>query len=410
MLIRYDKLVDAIGTTLDIVESQLLGVATNHGKRLALLCTLMCQALDLSTESGETIVRCAFFHDNALTEYIASLKATPDQEEHFLNHCIMGQQNVELLPFQTDPTGLVLYHHERADGKGLFGLKEGEIPLGAALIAAADHLDATYDLLAEDVEIEKVKGFILSQRGNQYTTTAADALLKIMSPALLLQLRHENIQSALQKHIPILYLNLTEKEMFQLSKLCARIIDFHSQFTRNHSLQIANKAWVMGLYYGYDSKKCAKLYLAAAFHDIGKLAIPNKILDKPGALTEEEFTIIKSHVAHSYRILDGIEGLEEIRDWVGNHHEKLDGGGYFRGKEEKELDFISRLLAVTDIYQAITEERPYHVARSHTEAMPILQDMAAKGQIDKNIVADFSKVMADYDSGLVPEPERMALV
>ena len=107
-------------------------------------------------------------------------------------------------------------------------------------------------------------------------------------------------------------------------------------------------------------------------------------------------SIIKDHVRGTYELLKDIEGFEEICNWASNHHEKLDGSGYCFGKKADELDFISRLIACTDIYQAISEERPYHPARSHEDTMVILKDMAGKGFIDSDIVNDFDTAMVDY--------------
>jgi len=160
----------------------------------------------------------------------------------------------------------------------------------------------------------------------------------------------------------------------------------------------------MGEYYDFDHVKRAKVYLAAALHDLGKLATPNAVLDKPGKLIDSEFRAITSHVRDTYSLLSGISGFEEICHWASNHHEKLDGTGYHFGKNADELDFVDRLLACTDIYQAVSEERPYHAGRSHSETMPFLWNMADKGFIDRKIVKDFDAVMALYSNKDVPPP------
>ena len=160
----------------------------------------------------------------------------------------------------------------------------------------------------------------------------------------------------------------------------------------------------MAKYYNYSVDICVKLYLSAAFHDLGKLAIPPHILEKEGALTDEEFEIIKSHVLWTHNLLSEIKGFEEICYIAAAHHEKLDGTGYPHKKNADELDFNSRLLACIDIYQAVCEERPYHAARSHQETMPILYDMADKGKLDIRIVKDMDEVMAEYSLRDLPPP------
>jgi HD-GYP domain-containing protein (c-di-GMP phosphodiesterase class II) len=149
----------------------------------------------------------------------------------------------------------------------------------------------------------------------------------------------------------------------------------------------------MGQYYGYDHALVSELYLAASLHDIGKLAIPAQILEKPGRLDDHEFNVIKGHALKTYELLDGIGGFEQIREWASNHHEKLDGSGYPFGKKAEDLDFNSRLMACLDIYQAVSEERPYHPERDHKTTMAILYDMAGQSAIDEKIVRDMDKAL-----------------
>jgi HD-GYP domain-containing protein (c-di-GMP phosphodiesterase class II) len=128
------------------------------------------------------------------------------------------------------------------------------------------------------------------------------------------------------------------------------------------------------------------------------------ILEKPDKLTNEEFHIITDHVLQTYELLKNIDGFELICAWASNHHEKLDGSGYPFGKKAVDLDFNSRLMACIDIYQAVSEERPYHPQRNHADTMAILYDMAGKGFIDSGITADLDRYLAVYDGGNVPPP------
>ena len=130
---------------------------------------------------------------------------------------------------------------------------------------------------------------------------------------------------------------------------------------------------------------CQKMYLAGALHDIGKVAIGNEILEKPEKLTDEEFKTMKHHAVYTYYILSGIDDFEEIRDWAALHHEKLNGKGYPFGKTADELNEQERIMACIDIYQALTEDRPYKKGLSHEKACDILDDMEQKGFVDSDI-------------------------
>jgi len=151
---------------------------------------------------------------------------------------------------------------------------------------------------------------------------------------------------------------------------------------------------MMADYYGYDEIMKTKLIIAADLHDIGKLAISNDIIDKPGPLNEEEMTKVKKHTYYTRMSLQHIEGFEDINEWASNHHEKLDGTGYPYGFKADRLDFNSRLMACLDVYQALKEERPYRKELSHEKSVGILRAMAENGGVDHNIVNDINEVFS----------------
>jgi HD-GYP domain-containing protein (c-di-GMP phosphodiesterase class II) len=304
---------------------------------------------------------------------------------------------------------LVLYHHERADGLGLYGKKAGETPVGAEFIAITDTVDVAYQLQQVRPErLHEIQSYIKKNRGTRFTERSADALLAVLDDKLLLSLSDKKIVDTAESIIPNWNVAIDDSVMMNLSDFILRIIDYKSKFTRKHTAQIAAKSWLMGESYGFDISKRSRVYLAAALHDIGKLAIPSAILEKPGALTNDEFKIIKSHVYKTWELLKDIDGLEEICAWASNHHEKLDGSGYPFGKHDYEMDFPSRLIACLDIYQAVSEERPYHHGRNHRDTIAIMSDMADKGFIDAGIVNDLDTVMAPYSEKDVPPPSHVA--
>ena len=178
------------------------------------------------------------------------------------------------------------------------------------------------------------------------------------------------------------------------ANLFAKIIDYKSEFTSRHSLGVAENAARLSTYLGDDEETVLKMYLAGALHDIGKVAIGNDILEKPGRLTDEEFSKMKNHAGYTYLILSQAEGMEDIRDWAALHHEKLDGTGYPFGKTADELNRQERIMACIDIYQALTESRPYKSGMTHEAACAILESMVQKGWIDGGITEQIRKCFA----------------
>jgi HD-GYP domain-containing protein (c-di-GMP phosphodiesterase class II) len=404
--VRMDSLIKSIAVALDIVEGELLGTSTNHGKRIAVLCAKMGKVLGKNTEEITALAICALLHDSALTEYILSEKKDGDSALAMKKHCEIGQRNVDALCFKTNIKDFVLYHHERADGAGPFGIREGEGPLEAELITIADSIDAAHHLQKLGQEkLPDIRNIIVNETGKFYSKKAAQVMLEILDLPTLLSLKDDVIKKTAEEFMSPWTVDIQAETIFGLAGFVARIIDCKSSFTHKHSTQIANKAWFMGKYYKYDREMLSELYLAASLHDLGKLVIPSEILEKPGKLTNEEFEIIKSHVYLTWELLKDVEGFETICQWASNHHEKEDGNGYPFKKKADELDFNSKVMVCLDLYQAISEERPYHPKRNHADTMQIIYEMANTGKIDKDIAKDFDIALAPYDCNDIPPPD-----
>ncbi|MCL2276749.1 MAG: HD domain-containing protein [Treponema sp.] len=406
MMIRMDSLIKSIAAALDAVEKEQLGASDNHGKRIAVLCANMGKLLGKTTEEITGLTSCALLHDNALTEYIFASRIAGHYDPVMKKHCEYGQRNADILKFNTDIKDFILYHHERADGKGPYRKMEGECPLEAELIAIADSIDVINHLqtIKQD-KLDSIYNFIKQETGKRYGKTAANAMLEVMNYQMIESLRDDVIDETARDILTPWELPINDEIIFNLVGFITRIIDYKSLFTKQHSIQIANIAWHMGDYYNYQKEERLKLYLAAALHDIGKLETPTAILEKPDKLTDEEFAIIKDHVRITWELLKNIDGFQDIRAWASNHHEKLNGTGYPFGKKENDLDFNSRLMACIDIYQAVSEERPYHPSRNQKSAFQILNSIADNGGIDKNIVNDLSIALSRYDDIDLPSPE-----
>jgi len=410
MTIRMDSIIKAIATALDSVEHELLGASTNHGRRIAVLCSKMGELLGKSQDEITVLALCALLHDNALTEYLLAQRTSGHNDPTMKKHCEYGQRNVDALCFKTNVKDFILYHHERADGKGPFGIHSGEGPLEAELIAIADSIDVAYHLQTlEEKHLPSLKKNIAGETEKRFSKTSAGALLEVLDWPAILSLKDDAIRETAETAFTPWIVDMGADSIFGLADFMARIIDYKSVFTQRHSTQIANKAWFMGGYYKYDQVTRTELYLAAALHDIGKLDIPVSILEKPDKLTDEEFLTIKEHVRRTWELFKDIDGFQTISMWASNHHEKLDGTGYPFGKRADELDFNSRLLTCLDIYQAVSEERPYHPGRSHSETMKILRKFADNGEVDVNIVKDINAALAPFNGKDVPGPEHLAL-
>jgi len=405
MKIAMDKLCRIFSRALDIIEKEQIGASDFHSMRVSALCVMMGKKLGYDDDTISALATCALFHDNALTEYHLSIEEIGKNGKNMVLHCEKGQSSVSWLPFKKNIDGFILYHHERGNGSGPFNKRDGEFPFEAALIAAADSVDVRFRLQhVKADELPAIREKITSRAEMYSTRPAIDVLLEILDENALKSLRNENISNTLDKLLPRWEIDICESSVMGISGFISHIIDYKSKFTRKHSSQIANRAWLMANYYGYDEKERAALYLAASLHDIGKIATPTEVLEKPGKLDRDEFEIIKEHVLNTHVWLSEMPDFDPLISWAAGHHEKLDGTGYSFGRTGDDLDFNTRLMAIIDIYQAVCELRPYHDARSHEDTMPILYRMAENGFIDGKIVRDMDEAMAEYSLRDIPPP------
>jgi HD-GYP domain-containing protein (c-di-GMP phosphodiesterase class II) len=387
-----DKLIGVIAEALDIVEGELLGASTHHGRRIAALCVAMGKKRGMDMAELITLSAGALLHDSALTEYILAERMGGHHDPSMKLHCEYGQRNIETMGLPSDTADIILYHHERTDGSGPYGKKTGEYPLNAELIGIADMVDVTWHLQRRSPEdIPKIASFI--EKSNKFRSETAALLMDVLDEAMLSNIDDTHISKTAESSIPPWEMDGGNTRLQDITAFIGRVIDYKSSFTCRHSAGIVEKAAAMAAYYGYDLPVRNRLCLAANLHDIGKLAVPSDILEKPGKLSDEEFKIIAYHVQKTAELLSDLEGLDDVRAWASNHHEKLNGTGYPLGKKAAVLDFNSRLMTCLDIYQAVSEERPYHPVRDHAGSMAILYEMAADGAIDKSIVKDMDKAL-----------------
>lgn len=152
----------------------------------------------------------------------------------------------------------------------------------------------------------------------------------------------------------------------------ADVIDAKSPFTADHSRRVTLYADMIAEQVGLSAEHRRWIRRAALLHDIGKLAVSNQILDKPGRPSEEEWASIRAHPAHSETILARVSAFRDIAPVAGAHHERLDGKGYPKGQTEATLPFEAMILATADVYDALSADRPYREAMSYEAAMAIL--------------------------------------
>jgi hypothetical protein len=166
----------------------------------------------------------------------------------------------------------------------------------------------------------------------------------------------------------------------------ARAVDMRDTYTGRHSAQVGVLARSVGIRIGMSGEDVEVLNCAARLHDVGKLAVPDAILRKPGPLDELEWAVMRLHPDWGAEMVAGVPGLERLADLIVAHHERWDGDGYPRGLQGEEIPLASRVIAACDAYEAMVSDRPYRDPLSVREALAELA-AGAGSQFDPMVVA-----------------------
>ncbi len=390
----------SLSSLLDFLEVEIHNQPTNHCKRVALMALRIGKLKGLDEEELTKLGALALLHDLGASQAALIQKlekqAHPDIEV-FPDHCRAGADLVKRMPFLSDHSDIILYHHERYDGKGFYKKNDG-IPLLSQIITISDRVDM--EIWNKRKNRDETLSFIDRERGRSFSPEITDAALSVMEAGGFEgEMCNTSIGSMIREEFHGRTLEMSEEDVTRMTSAFSTIVDAKSRFTKNHSSGLTQKTGRMCRFYGFDSTKTHRMKIAANLHDIGKLSVPNRILDKDGKLTKEEFDVIRLHTYYTRQALEQIEGWEDITDWASDHHEKLNGKGYPIGKSAADLPHESRLMGCLDIYQALIEPRPYKPGFSNKKSFSILDECVALGQIDGDIIEDVKKVFANGPSG-----------
>ena len=281
--------------------------------------------------------------------------------------CDRGAEIARML-FLSEQTAVAIRSlDEHWDGRGMpDGLSGEEIPLAARILCLAQ----TVEVFHATGGVKTARAMAKRRRGRWFDPSLVDAFLDFCDEReFWVALEAPDVS---QWEPPDLALAGDDDRLDRIAEAFARVIDAKSPFTASHSQRVAEIADGIAAALDFDADGRRVLRRAALLHDIGKLAISNQILDKPGKLTEEEFRAIQTHPVYTLRILERAPCFSELADLAANHHEKLDGSGYPRSLGAHTLDLPMRVLAVADIYEALTAQRPYRDPLSVGAALAII--------------------------------------
>jgi putative nucleotidyltransferase with HDIG domain len=263
---------------------------------------------------------------------------------------------------------------EHWDGSGYPERRTGNsIPLEARILAVAQHLD----VFASEQGTESAMK-VLRERSGRWFDPELVGLAEHLHASCLLwthALSNTPENETRRAAIDLAPGEVHQLEAADLDLICeafADVVDAKSSFTFRHSLGVKDAAVTIAGQLGLSEERIRFVNRAALLHDIGKLRVPNSILDKPGKLDGSEWQVVQEHPRLTREILSRISAFGELADVAGAHHERLDGTGYPDRLAAQQLPLEARIIAVADVYGALTEDRPYRPGMSHEQALEIM--------------------------------------
>jgi len=383
------ELIEILTVAQDLVNPIIAG----HGKRVAFRAALIAEALGYDPQRISTLKIAALLHD--IGAFSLSLKEKNDLGQFDVlapeKHCAVGFTLLKQYDPFADIADMVLHHHTFWNyGKRLY-FNGVLIPQESYIIHLADRIDVL--LKENDAPLackDNITGVIFKTTGALFPEEVSAAFQKASQVnTFWLQGQHINASvTPLQGDDQI----LSDEELLEFVKILSLTIDYKSPFTSTHSSGVARTAVELGKLAGSDDETL--LLLCGYLHDLGKLLVPNEILDKQNALTPEDRIVINSHPYYTYQILSQSKQLLKIAEIAANHHEKLDGSGYPSNIKASDLNLSSRVIAVADIFTALTENRPYRDSLNMESVLSIMSKMSYENHIDGKLL---TLVTDNYD-------------
>jgi HD-GYP domain-containing protein (c-di-GMP phosphodiesterase class II) len=355
--VNLGNLLLSISDAMDLASPDI----SSHQLRTGYMAWRMARAAGLDDDEVERIFVAALMHD------VGALSLEEKQRIHRFDddldpHCRIGADLLEGTPVLAHAAPIVRHHHRQ--------WCEWDRPQVL--------------LLADFVERKIDRGVYILHQVPAILDAARDAAGRLVHTDV--DMVSPRLYSTLLNAGPHRRISADLEQIESVATLLSHIIDYRSRFTSTHSASVAESAVQIARRFGLGELDVRLLGIAGVTHDLGKLAIPNAILDKPERLTEAEMQVMQQHSYFTYTILRSIEGFGQIADWAGLHHEKLDGTGYPFHLADERLSTGARILAVADVFTALVEDRPYRAGFDRIRVQAILRDEVNNHVLDRRIV------------------------
>ncbi len=397
-------LIASLSSAMDLINP----VVVDHHKRVAYIAARIAAQAGLPAETQTELLMAGLLHDvGAFSLPVDVRLATLDFETDHVSHAEDGYRLLNKFPKGFRHIARIVRHHH-LHYKDHRHQDEPEVLLASNLLFLADRVDAVLRAFGGDprLAVDTVLMAVRAKAGNMFDPDLVRAFesladfsgfwIDLGSPRLF-----DVIRGMGASRTRLLDIDGVQ----EFSAIFSQVIDFRSRFTATHSRGVASCGVAMARLAGFDETQCKMMRVAGDLHDLGKLAVPRGILEKPGPLSAEESQRMREHARFGDDILGGVPGLEVINAWASSHHERLDGQGYPFGRTADDLATGARILAVADVFTALAEDRPYRPGMSPAQAMAVLDGMAEDGALDADLVGMVYERYSEMDAVRVAAQE-----
>jgi HD-GYP domain-containing protein (c-di-GMP phosphodiesterase class II) len=383
----FRQVVYALSDALDLVGVD--DVA--HGKRVGVMAAECGKAMGLPQDDVQFLFDLGLLHDIGVSnttvhQHLVSEFDWAGSQEH----AIVGYELLKDFRPLARMALPIRYHHTRwdrmvADGVDPRVRRDANLTL---LVDRVDSMAAQYYAHGKVLQhSDAIRREIELRAGTYFDPALVQVFLQVSAhEAFWLYLEPVALDGYLDDMLahgqPIA---ASHAEMLQLARIFSTIVDAKSRFTATHSQGVAQVARRLGARVGLDAARCDELEMAGLLHDLGKLRVPDEILDKPAALDAGERLVMNTHSFATMQILRKIRGFEGIAAWAADHHEAPGGTGYPHGLDGAKLPLEARILRLADIFQAMVQDRPYRKGLSPGAVAAFMREQQQRGSVDPQL-------------------------
>lgn len=359
-----------------------------HHRRVAFVSTMIGRELGLAGDDLADLFHAALLHDVGLIRVEDRVRAISRNDlESVAWYGEVGYRLLRDNPLLSRLAPIVRFHsapYSTGDGGD-----EDSVPLASFVINVADNvvmgIDPDTNILnqAQRLITKATRG-----AGEEFHPECVEAFRRAARPeSFWLDCVSDRMYGLLLQLVDWPAVAVNEETMQPIAELFGQVTDAASRWTATHSAGVSATAVALAERLRFSPRELLLMRSGGYLHDVGKLTIPSRILDKPGKLTREETEIMRGHSYHTFHILNNVGSMPQVAEWAAFHHERLDGTGYpFRHHAER-LTIGARIMAVADTFTAITETRPYRQGSAQTEVLKILAGAVLANALDGDVVA-----------------------